>query len=129
MQDRELRYRLQERRDLEAKYRKGLMRIIQEDVLANKDGHATLGGLIEVQYDIVWHGLRHIGRPLTEKKVVEYLDALFEKGSGESYTKIIGTCCDAIASSGILGIRPDPESDEEDAEGKETASPSPSSSD
>lgn len=116
--DRELKYTRAERRSLEAKYKKGLMRILQEDVLAtDADGKGTLGGLLDVQYDVVWHGLKHLGPPngpVTEAKVHGWLDEAMDKGDG-AFIKVLGACSDAIAASGVLGFkveRPDEEGDE-----------------
>lgn len=131
-QERVVRYTLNERRDIEKQYGKGLLRVLHEDVLASreKDGLSTLGGRLDVQFDIIWYGLRHIGNPVTEKKVTAWLNDLFEKGETEQFRKILTTCCNCIASSGILGfaISDDEEDNPEEEPGKAVASPSTSSS-
>lgn len=114
---REFRFTDSERDYLETRFGRGLLKIVQEMVLANDEqGRPTLGGVRAAQVALVWSGLRYYGNAVTETKVAQWMHSqLAEKGT---YFDVVAQAVMAVYASGVLGARWESAEDDEAAEGK-----------
>lgn len=117
-----LKYTRQERRELEARYKKGLREIILEDVYPlDSKNEPTGGGKLESQIAFLYFGLRHgdFGKKkLTESKVDEWVADAVENHGGHMLIYLT-EAFRACMASGVLGYVIQT-SEVEEEEGKET---------
>lgn len=121
--ERTFKYTRKDREEYEEITGRGLWKSIQEDILAlDEDSNPTPGGKFKAQRLLVWIGLRHEGRKVTQDAVGQWIDELAQKGGNEM--AVYNTAVAAVLTSGVLGIKYQAEEDEE-AEGKDSPEPTP----
>jgi hypothetical protein len=114
--ERVLRYTLEDREELEKRFRHfglpGLKEIIYERIFPVKPNPAhdnklecTGGGDLEAQRALIWMGIRHANPKLiTEDKVKEWI-RLAIQDEGRSMLELTAVCVRAVGQSGILGFK------------------------
>jgi hypothetical protein len=140
--ERTLKYTSAERMEFEKRFRffnlPGMQGIILEKVFPQKPNpnndnkpEYTGDGDMEAQNVLIWLGLRHIGKHITEEKVTAWLDLAVTEGRSRPH--FIAAAVNAVIASGVLGyVQPEPAVVEEEVAegtgGKEPTSGQPSES-
>lgn len=123
---RKLIYTLKERRELEKRFSCGLLELLQKKVLPTIEVEgktiATGGGELDAQLTVLFMGLRHGGKALTEEKVEEWVQE--GVGKGAHIIEYLVPACGAVWASGVLGRVIDIQAQQEE-EGKGQAEPAP----
>lgn len=121
---RELKYTRAERLEFEKRCRHfglaGMKEIIFKKVFPvepdpNNDNKPTPtgGGDLEAQILLIWLGIRHCSKTLTEERVAELLDLAVKEG--RPHVTFVAQAVNAVMSSGVLGFVFDGHFEEEEA--------------
>ncbi len=117
--ERELRYSQKDREEFEERFGEGMWTTIKRHVLAlNEDDEPTPGGMLKAQRALLWFGLRHAGKKVTEEAVGQWLTDAVAKG--ENVLGLYQTATAAVLESGVLGFRPAVEEEEDPKDSNST---------
>jgi hypothetical protein len=125
--EKQLRYTMAERRALEAKFGCALYELLMRRAgTENAEGFWTpLGGQWDVQVEILFQGLRHLGAAITRAKVEAWMQAAIDNETGGTMPYLV-SAANAIMASGVLGMkyaRPAEEPEKVDESGKAEDAP------
>jgi hypothetical protein len=118
-----LRYTMEERKSIEKTFGASLMDILKKRAFSDNGngGWSPVGGEWEVQVEMVYLGLKHLGAAVTRKKVEEWMKAAIETDAAGVVPYLV-SAGNAIMASGILGTRYEsPDEPEETDSGKADA--------
>ena len=124
--ERVLKYTIKERREMEKRFGCSLLDLMIKRAFPYDDkGNPTGAGEWEPQMALLYYGLRHAGKSMTESKVEEWVtDAINHERNVHEF---VITCVAAIFASGVLGFIKDFRAKPEDEEpGKAESAEAPS---